>query len=154
MFDVTLATDDGQHIQAHKVILSVGSNFFSDIFQKSNHRNMLVYLKGISSKELEEVLDFIYNGEVSIGQKDIKVFIETGKELQVKGLEGELKGNGENTAEEYNRYLYTDDNGPDYDDAEKLTERVLKVLIPRQPLWLSLKQEIFKQIHTMSSIFK
>ena len=50
LFDVTLATDDGHHIQAHKVILSAGSHFFSDIFQKSNHTNMLVYLKGISSK--------------------------------------------------------------------------------------------------------
>merc|ERR1719331_3301167 len=99
LFDVTLATDDGHHIQAHKVILSAGSNFFSDIFQKSNHTNMLVYLKGISSEKLEQVLDFIYNGEVSIGQEDIKVFIEAGKELQVKGLEGELTGVGENTGE-------------------------------------------------------
>ena len=37
LFDVTLATDDGQHIQAHKLILSAGSSFFSDIFLKSNH---------------------------------------------------------------------------------------------------------------------
>merc|ERR1711888_570953 len=92
LFDITLATDDGQHIQAHKVILSAGSNFFSDIFEKSNHTNMLVYLKGISSKKLERVLDFIYNGEVSVGQEEIKVFVETGKEIQVKGLEGDLKG--------------------------------------------------------------
>ena len=49
LFDVTLVTDDGQHIQAHKIILSAGSNFFSDIFVKSNHSNMLVYLKGITS---------------------------------------------------------------------------------------------------------
>ena len=61
LFDVTLATDDGQHIQAHKIILSAGSYFFSDIFQNINHTNMLVYLKGISSEKLEEVLDFIYN---------------------------------------------------------------------------------------------
>ena len=35
LFDVTLATDDGQHIQAHKMILSAGSDFFSDIFMKT-----------------------------------------------------------------------------------------------------------------------
>ena len=110
LFDVTLATDDGQHIQAHKVILSAGSHFFSDIFEKSNHTNMLVYLKGINSEKLEQVLDFIYNGEVSIGQEEIKVFIETGKELQVKGLEGELTCIGGNTAEESNSYQDTDDN--------------------------------------------
>ena len=118
LVDVTLATDDGQHIQAHKVILSAGRHFFSDIFQKSNHTNMLVYLKGISSEKLEEVLDFIYNGEVSIGQEEIKVFIETGKELQVKGLEGELTGIGERV-EESNSYQDTDDNDTYYEDAEK-----------------------------------
>ena len=46
LFDVTLATDDGQHIQAHKIILSAGSHFFSDIFLKSNHTNMLIISEG------------------------------------------------------------------------------------------------------------
>ena len=49
LFDVTLVTEDGQHVQAHRIILSAGSNFFSDIFKKSNHKNVLVYLKGIRS---------------------------------------------------------------------------------------------------------
>merc|ERR1719209_264952 len=96
LFDVTLVTDDSQHIPAHKIILSAGSNFFSDIFTKTNHGNMLVYLKGISSDKLEPVIDFIYNGEVFITQEQVKVFIETGKDLQVKGLEGDLTGVEEN----------------------------------------------------------
>jgi len=96
MSDVTLVSDDGQHIRAHKIILTAGSDFFSDIFMKSNHSNMLVYLKGISSDKLEPVIDFIYNGEVFITQEQMKVFIETGKDLQVKGLEGELTGVEEN----------------------------------------------------------
>merc|ERR1719209_2409583 len=99
LFDVTLVTDDGQHIQAHKIILSAGSNFFSDIFTKSNHSNMLVYLKGISSGKLEPIIDFIYNGEVFITQEQLKVFIDAGKELLVKGLEGEMTGMEENTNE-------------------------------------------------------
>merc|ERR1719233_693613 len=101
-FDVTLVTDDGQHIQAHKIILSAGSDFFSDIFMKSNHSDMLVYLKGISSGKLEPVIDFIYNGEAFITQEELKVFIDTGKELKVKGLEGELTGIGENTKSQEN----------------------------------------------------
>ena len=90
LFDVTLVTDDGQHIQAHMVILSACSQFFHDIFMKSKYthtHNMLIYLKGISSENLEPVLDFIYNGERSISQEKLKVFIETGKELQVNGVE-------------------------------------------------------------------
>ena len=77
LFDVTLVTDEGQHIQAHKIILSAGSNFFSEIFVKSNHSNMLVYLKGISSDNLEPIIDFIYNGKALIAQEELKAFLET-----------------------------------------------------------------------------
>ena len=47
LFDVTLATDDGQFIQAHKMVLSAGSSFFNDIFLKNDPFNMGIYLKGI-----------------------------------------------------------------------------------------------------------
>merc|ERR1712129_634790 len=80
--DVTLATDDGQHIKAHKMVLSAGSHFFSDIFKKTNHSNMLIYLKGISSAELEPATDFIYNGEACITQEYLTKFLGTAKELQ------------------------------------------------------------------------
>ena len=43
-FDVTLACEDGRQIQAHKMILSAGTHFFSDIFMKSDDSNMLIYL--------------------------------------------------------------------------------------------------------------
>ena len=88
MFDVTLATEDGQQIQAHRIILSAGSNFFSDIF----HNNILIYLKGIRIAQLESLVNFIYSGEAYITQEELKLFLEAGKELQVKGLQGELQG--------------------------------------------------------------
>ena len=90
LFDVTLATNDGQHIQAHKMILSEGSYIFSDIFMKNSQSNMFVYLKGISSANLQPIIDFIYNGEVFITQSELNEFIETGKDLRVKGIEFEL----------------------------------------------------------------
>ena len=89
LFDVTLATDDGEHMQAHKTLLSSGSYLFSDIFFKSNQTNMLIYLKGIASVQLKHLLDFIYNGEASLGKEELKDFLETGEELQVKGLTGD-----------------------------------------------------------------
>lgn len=98
MSDVTLVTDDGQHIHAHKIILSVRSNLFSEMFmnmKSSYSSDMLIYLTGISSGTLEPVIDFIYKGEALITEEDMKVFIETGKDLQVKGLEGELTKAGE-----------------------------------------------------------
>ena len=106
LFDVTLATEDGKHIQAHKIILSAGSNFFSDIFLKTNQTDldMLIYLKGIHSDKLESILDFIYEGEILITQGTLKIFIETAKELQVKGIEDELTGIRENMDDTENNY--------------------------------------------------
>merc|ERR1719430_1802878 len=115
--DVTLVTDDGQHIQAHKIVLSAGSKFFSDIFMKSNlGSSMLVYLKGISGGKLEPIIDFIYNGKVFITQEQLKGFIETGKELQVKGLENELAEIAGTIAE---IPMNTQESGYSYDSHEE-----------------------------------
>merc|ERR1712055_111144 len=105
LFDVTLVTDDGQHIQAHKLILSAGSHFFNDIFLKSNQTSILIYLNGINSAQLKYLLDFIYNGEASIGQEELKEFLETGKELQVKGFEAYVAGVGDSVEEDPIRKL-------------------------------------------------
>ena len=91
LFDVTLATDGGQQIQAHKMVLMAGSHFFRDIFMNTNHGNMLIYLKGISSTDLDHITDFMYNGEACIAQEELKQFLQTCKELKVKGLQGDIQ---------------------------------------------------------------
>merc|ERR1719322_1119613 len=122
MFDVTLATEDDQQIQAHRIILSAGSTFFSNIFLNTHHSNILVYLKGIRIAQLESLIDFIYSGEVYITQEDLKLFLEAGKELQVKGLQGELQGVQENKVVEQtiNHYNNEDEklNNKDIDDQD------------------------------------
>ena len=85
-FDVTLACDDHHQIQAHKIILSAGSTFFSEIFTNIKHQSPFIYLKGIKRVELEHVIDFLYNGEANIGQEELNNFLETAQELGVKGL--------------------------------------------------------------------
>jgi len=120
LFDVTLVTDDGQHIQAHKIILSAGSHFFSDIFLKSNQTNMLIYLKGINSVQLEHLLDFIYNGEASVGQEELKNFLETGKELQIKGFDAYVAGVGESV--EGDSVRYDDEKEGMYDNTDNIIE--------------------------------
>jgi len=108
LFDVTLATEDGKQIQAHKIILSSGSEFFSDIFLKSNHRDMLIYLRGIKSDLLEHITDFIYSGETFIALGKLEEFLQTAKELQVKGLKEKFHHNEENNCDEQQRHQ--DDN--------------------------------------------
>ena len=89
LFDVTLVTDDGQHVKAHKVILAAGSLFFENVFMVSNQTSMLIYLKGIGSCELQQVLDFLYTGEAVIRKEEVEPFLETAKDLQIYGLDSE-----------------------------------------------------------------
>ena len=94
LFDVTLASDDGQLIKAHKIVLSAGSDFFSNIFQENNDSNMVIYMKGVSSVQLEHVTNFMYKGEVFITQEELEQFLVTGKELQINGLLDKLQEEG------------------------------------------------------------
>jgi hypothetical protein len=132
LFDVTLATDDGQHIKAHKMILAAGSDFFSDIFLKSDHSNKLIYLKGISSAELENITDFLYNGEANVAQEELAQFLETAQELQVKGLQGYLQGIGKNESEKQKTgHPDTIENGTTFENNEDIfrEESILDSLV-------------------------
>ena len=83
--DVTLACEDNQ-VEAHKVILAASSHFFKRILKKNPHSHPLIYLKGIQASDLEDVLKFIYHGEVNVEEAKLKTFLEVAEDLEVKGL--------------------------------------------------------------------
>ena len=85
LLDVTLVCDDGE-IDAHKLVLYTGSEFFKSALKKSKHQHPLLYMKGIKIKYLEEILDFLYKGEVNIALDEFNEFIETASDLQIKGI--------------------------------------------------------------------
>ena len=87
-FDVTLVSDDHHHIAAHKLVLSASSKFFQDILSKTQHTNPLIYLSGFSSKDLNLVMDYIYQGEVQIYQDDLDNFLSVAQKLNIEGLIG------------------------------------------------------------------
>ena len=86
--DVTLASEDGQQIEAHKVILAASSPFFQSILKKNKHSHPLIYLKGMKSDDLTAIVDFLYFGEASVYQENFESFLAIAEELQLKGLEG------------------------------------------------------------------
>ena len=53
---------------------------------KAEHPSTLLYLKGIQRLELGNIVDFIYNGEIYLPQKDLAAFLETAQDLQIKGI--------------------------------------------------------------------
>ena len=72
-FDITLCCDNGLDvIYAHKVILAACSPLFRKILShQKNEKNPFLYLKSVQKKELQAVLDFMYNGEVNIEQDSL-----------------------------------------------------------------------------------
>jgi len=83
--DVTLVCHDGQ-ISAHKVILSASSSLFLEILKANPHPHPLLYLKGISIRQLSSLLRFLYAGEVTVAKDDLDKFLATAKELLIEGL--------------------------------------------------------------------
>ena len=90
--DVTLMGEGHTQVEAHKVILAASSSFFHELLKKSQHPHPLLYLKGIKGCQLSAVVDFMYHGEVSIGQGDLSDFLLVAEELQLKGVSGTEKG--------------------------------------------------------------
>ena len=94
--DVTLASVDGQQIQAHKIILAASSPFFQTLLRKNKHAHPLIYMRGIKSAELVAIVDFLYYGETNIYQDDLDSFLNIAEELSLQGLSG---GTEENVAQ-------------------------------------------------------
>ena len=88
LFDVTLVSDDEQHISAHKLVLSASSDFFKNIIHKAKHSNPMIFLSGFKSKDLLLVMDYIYQGEVKILQTDLDQFLTVAQQLKIEGLIG------------------------------------------------------------------
>ena len=84
--DVTLAYEDGEHFEAHKVIMAASSPFFEQILQKSKHPHPLIYLRGYQSKIFAYLLDFLYFGEAKICEEELNTFLAIADDMKLKGL--------------------------------------------------------------------
>ena len=84
--DVTLVGEDNKQMKVHKLVLSASSQYFSEIFRNNPSPNLVLCLEGIGSTELTHILDYIYNGEVSLFQEDLDKFLITARRLKLEGL--------------------------------------------------------------------
>ena len=58
--DVTLACEDGEQVEAHKVILAASSPFFQSLLGRIKHPHPLIYMRGMKSEDLLAIVDFLY----------------------------------------------------------------------------------------------
>ena len=84
--DVTLVSDDDFQVKAHKLVLSASSSYFKKIFLRNIQSNILLCLEGTTKKDLENILDYIYHGEVQIFQEDLDRFLMIAQRLKLEGL--------------------------------------------------------------------
>ena len=86
--DVTLACEDGQQIDAHKVILAASSPVFQSMLKRNKHPNPLIYMRGLTSEDLRTIIDFMYFGEANIFQENLESFLAIAEDLKLTGLTG------------------------------------------------------------------
>ena len=86
--DVTLACEDGQQVEAHKVVLVASSPFFLDILKRNKHPHPLIFMRGVRIENLMAMVDFFYHGEANVHQENLDSFLVLAGELQLKGLKG------------------------------------------------------------------
>ena len=79
---VTLACEDGTHVEAHKVVLSASSPLFKNLLKSERHSHPLIYMVGVRSEDLVAAVDFLYRGEAKVNQENLNSFLATAQELQ------------------------------------------------------------------------
>ena len=95
--DVTLVCEEGQQVQAHRVIISASSRWFEQVLKAlRSNPHPLVYMRGVKKDDLDAVVNFIYNGETQIQKQSLDSFLQLARDLELRGLEwdqraGEIK---------------------------------------------------------------
>lgn len=85
LVDVTLATE-GKYLKAHKTVLSICSSYFKELFRVNPCKHPIVILQDVNYSVLTSLLQFMYQGEVSVSQEEIPTFMKVAEMLKVKGL--------------------------------------------------------------------
>ncbi|XP_063888151.1 zinc finger and BTB domain-containing protein 24-like isoform X1 [Scylla paramamosain] len=84
--DVTLSCGD-QFYPAHRLVLSACSTFFAKALEVSSCKAPSILLHGIDQSTLEQLLIFMYDGQVTISKEELPKLLKAAKWLGVKGLE-------------------------------------------------------------------
>ena len=109
--DVTLLSGDCQKLEAHRVVLTIGSPFFEKVLQASSQAHPCLYLKGVDHEDLVSVLQFMYGGEVEMTQDRLHKFVGVSQELQIKGFADVTHYQGSSPAENDNHVVICGEPG-------------------------------------------
>ena len=94
--DVTLVTEDGKGINAHRVVLSACSHFFQQVFKRNPNPQTIIYMDNVSHQVLEGLIHFMYTGQVKIEKDGLKSFLKMGDKFKINGLLSEDENEASN----------------------------------------------------------
>ncbi|RXG70851.1 Longitudinals lacking protein, isoforms H/M/V, partial [Armadillidium vulgare] len=83
--DVTLACE-GKYFPVHKLVLSICSEYFEEIFSQTKCQHPVIVLKDIRPSDLEALLNYMYAGEANVSQSELASLIKAAECLRIKGL--------------------------------------------------------------------
>ncbi|XP_064097241.1 longitudinals lacking protein, isoforms H/M/V-like isoform X6 [Macrobrachium nipponense] len=83
--DVTLVSD-GRFYPVHKLVLSTCSDFFDNLFSRTDCKHPVVIVANVSHKDLEALLNYMYLGEVNVLQTELGNLMKAAEVLKIKGL--------------------------------------------------------------------
>jgi len=95
LVDVSLTCSTGKIVPAHRIVLAACSDYFYRLFKDLPEKHPVVVFKDASEQILNDLLEFMYRGEVEVDESNLSDFLKFADTLQVKGLS---QGDGSNPA--------------------------------------------------------
>ena len=110
--DVTLVGDDRAPVPAHKLVLASSSDYFKNILKQKQESNaqLILCLEGVTFGDLNDMLDYIYNGEVQIHEQSIDNFLRVAERFKLEGLMKAVDISDLNTTQNVNEKLHRKEN--------------------------------------------
>ncbi|KAL1124593.1 hypothetical protein AAG570_001217 [Ranatra chinensis] len=85
LVDVTLAAG-GKIFPAHKLVLSAASPLLMELLKSTQCQHPVVMLAGITATDLEALLQFVYQGEVSVDPNQLPSLLQAAQCLDIQAL--------------------------------------------------------------------
>ncbi|XP_971758.1 protein tramtrack, beta isoform isoform X2 [Tribolium castaneum] len=155
MVDVTLAVE-GHFFQAHKVVLSICSPYFKQMFKVNPCKHPIVILKDVAHDNMKDILEFMYMGEVNVLRENLATFLRTAELLQVKGLTGDDSSETSSRKDDKSESIADNEDDPDLSQFNHLIDSDVELppyTTPRVPTPppLNVKRQAKSSIQNSSS---
>lgn len=86
--DVTLVCEEN-FVKCHQMILSVFSTYFQQMLPETENTYPIIVLVGIKFREIQQLLEYMYRGEVIIHTQELPGLMAAAEALSVQGIEVE-----------------------------------------------------------------